>query len=145
MQDLIKLVKHFEGCRLETYKCPAGYLTIGWGTTDGVTKGMKISQFMADYLLERQLDELAGKIYLLTAYSIDRYKVWALASFAYNVGLGALKKSTLLKKVMAKAPPEEITKQFMRWTKAGGKELPGLVRRRKAEAELFNTGGVVLT
>jgi lysozyme len=145
VKNLLKLVKHFEGCSLTAYKCPAGYYTIGWGTTEGVKPGMKISQFMADFMLEKQLEELQWTIGAMPGSArLTESQIQALCSFAYNVGLGALKKSTLLKRALAGASEEEITRQFMRWTTAKGKELPGLVRRRKAEAHFFHTGAVKL-
>lgn len=144
MKKLLELVKHFEGCSLTAYKDPAGIWTIGYGETEGVKPDMKISQFMADYLLKKQLEGLYSAVISLTGNCLANHQVEALCSFAYNVGLGALKKSTLLKRILADAPAEEITRQFMRWTTAKGKELPGLVRRRKAEAHFFHTGGVKL-
>jgi lysozyme len=140
MDKLIKLVKHFEGCRLTAYQDAVGVWTIGWGETEGVKRGMKISQEMADALLEKRLDTLYVQVDSMIPGLRPQSEIYALCSFAYNLGLGALKRSTLLKRVKDNASEDEVTRQFMRWTKAGGKELPGLVRRRKAEAHLFCTG-----
>lgn len=142
--NLLRLVKHYEGCRLTAYKDPVGVWTIGYGETAGVKKGMKISQEIAEALLERRLADLWLDVDDFITRYIPSHAHEALCSFAYNVGLGALKRSTLLKKVLSGAPDEEITAEFMKWTKAGGKVLPGLVKRRQAEAHLYTTGEVLL-
>jgi lysozyme len=91
MDKLIKLVKHFEGCRLTAYWDKYGKVwTIGWGETEGVKKGMKISQEMADALLEKRLNDLYSRVDLLTDLASESHEVEALTSFAYNCGLASL-------------------------------------------------------
>jgi lysozyme len=130
----IDLIKRFEGCRLEAYLCPASIWTIGWGHATGVLSGMKITQEQAEAYLKSDIEPIER---LLNELDIPftQNQFDALTSFIYNVGAGAFKASTLLKKLRA---GEYAGDEFLRWTKAGGKELPGLVERRKAEKSLFD-------
>lgn len=141
----IELIKSFEGFRGEPYKCPAGIPTIGYGSTF-YPNGKKVT--MADaHITEAQGTELLKS--MLTSFEkyVDSYCIDiinqnqfdALVSFAYNLGPANLKVSTLLKKVNANPEDETIRDEFMKWTKAGGKTLKGLVRRREAEANLYFT------
>ena len=164
LNKALELIKSFEGIldgnpdtvNLDPYICPAGYWTIGWGhvvtTRRGEPiKGMEnkhlaeavyptgISMAEALMLLLDDIKKFSTGVEKLVTVPISDNQFCALVSFAYNVGLYALSKSTLLRVINAgefdKAPA-----QFMRWTKAGGKELAGLVRRRKAEADLWKEG-----
>lgn len=146
-QKGIQLIEQFE-CSgnvdkfLKAYKCPAGVWTIGIGTTvypsgEKVKEGDVATKEQAyDYLrfdlafTERQVDSY-------TVDSINQNQFDALVSFAYNVGNGALKSSTLLKKLNINPNDPTIADEFNKWTRGGGKVLPGLVARRKAEAELY--------
>ena len=131
---LIEKVKEFEGLRLAAYKDSAGVLTIGYGHAKGVKKGQTITEAQADSLLRGDL--LTAENYVnglklnLTQGQFD-----ALVDFTYNLGAGNLAGSTLLAKIRAKAPTEEIQAQFRRWVYAGKKKLPGLVKRREWEAQ----------
>lgn len=138
----INLIKSFEGCKLEAYKCSGGKWTIGWGTTgsiDGIEikQGMKITQTKADEVF---IDKL--KVYENTVNNYVTYKNLnqnmydALVSFTYNCGTNAFKKSTLLE-LLNKGEILKAADQFDLWINAGGKPLEGLKRRRKAEKELF--------
>ena len=138
----IALMHHFEGCELEAYLCPAKIPTIGWGNTryeDGnpVNMGDKITQERADELFENILNTFAVGVKKLVKSNINENQFSALVCFAYNVGLGNLQKSTLLRVLNANPNDLEIRNQFMRWNKAGGKVLNGLTRRRQAEADLY--------
>lgn len=142
--DLIKL---FEGCKLSAYVDPGtGSLpiTIGWGNTlDQNGKpfklGDKISQERADFLLEREVnDKAAGVSKLLGNKIVTQNQFDSLVCFAYNIGIGALGKSTLLKKLLINPSDLTIKDEFLRWNKGGGKILPGLTKRRQAEWNLFN-------
>ena len=136
----IELIKHFEGCRLEAYRCPAGVLTIGYGHTQGVTEGMTITQEEADELLKRDLLSFEVNVRGCVIPNLNDHQIDALTSFAYNVGIGNLRRSTLLRIInRGGATEEEIRRQFDRWIYAGKKVLPGLKRRRKAEADLYFT------
>lgn len=137
----IDLIKSFEGCYLKAYKCPAGVWTIGWGTTepiDGVKphEGMVITQKQADELLIKNLKGYENAVNEYVTYSINQNQFDALVSFAYNCGNGALKTSTLLKKLNA-GDVHGAANEFLRWNKANGKVLNGLTRRREAERKLF--------
>jgi lysozyme len=134
----LELIKSFEGLRLKAYKCPAGVWTIGYGHTRGVKEGDVISEGEAEEMLRQDLvsfeiNTRAAIIPKLTEYQHD-----ALTSLAYNIGMGNFRKSTLLRIInMGITAREDIEGQFMRWVYAGGKKLPGLVRRRTAEVELY--------
>lgn len=136
----LALIKSFEGCKLTAYVCPAGVLTIGWGTTGPeVTKGLKITQAQADSWLIEDVNKFADGVDKLVTVKLTENQKAALTSFAYNCGLGNLKSSTLLRKVNAK-DFKGAKNEFQKWDRAGGKTLPGLTRRRAAEAELFVSG-----
>ena len=138
----LNLIKSFEGLKLEAYLCPAGVWTIGYGHTKGVKKGMKITKERADELLMEDLQEFQNGVEeLIWKLSIELTdnQFSALVSFAFNLGLGNLKNSTLLKKVSQNPNDETIRNEFMKWIYAGGKPLKGLKRRRKHEADLYFT------
>lgn len=134
----IDLICDSEKCKLKAYKCPAGVLTIGWGDTEGVTAGMIITQAEADSRLQKRLKEFCDAVNKLAPGASDD-QFAAMVSLAYNIGIGAFRDSTLLRKFNA---GDEIgaAKEFDRWNKAGGKVLPGLVIRRAAERHLFECG-----
>ena len=134
---LISKLKEFEGLRLVAYKPTKAerWWTIGYGHSAGdVRAGMRINEEKAEELLRRDLffveRFINGIPKVQTQGQFD-----ALVSFTYNVGVGNLKKSTLLKKIMHDAPTAEIQREFMKWVYSGGKRLDGLVKRRRWEAE----------
>ena len=139
----IDMIKSFEGFRGTPYKCPAGIPTIGYGATF-YPNGKKVTMTDAA-ITEEQATELLAHMLVSFEKYVDSYCVDtitqnqfdALVSFAYNLGPANLKASTLLKKVNANPNDESIKLEFMKWVKAGGKTLKGLVRRREAEAELY--------
>lgn len=133
---LYVLIRTFEGCRLVPYLCPAGVWTCGWGSTGpDVVPGRAWSQEYADQRMQQDAMKFArGALALCPRVTGDRLS--AIADFAYNVGLGALQASTLRRKVNDQ-DWEGAKAQLMRWTRGGGRVLPGLVRRRKAEADLI--------
>lgn len=138
----IDMMHHFEGCRLEAYQCSAKVWTIGWGNTyyqdkRPVKQGDKITQKQADELFEMVMNEFAIMVRKALTKELNENQFSALVCFAYNVGIGNLKRSTLLRKVNANPDDETIKAEFLRWTRAGGKVLRGLVRRRTAEADLY--------
>ncbi len=138
------LCRHFEGFRSKPYICPAGFPTQGYGTVykpDGTRVTMEdppISKAQADEWLLSELRSNYGAGVLKTSPNlINHPRVLAAAiDFAYNLGVPRYRASTLRKRVEAERW-DEAKEQLMRWTKAGGRELPGLVRRRKAEASLL--------
>lgn len=134
----VDLIKAFEGCKLEAYKCPAGIWTIGYGHTgSNVTSDLSIDEQEAESLLYDDLVKFEDGVNKLTQeLDITQGMFDALVCFAYNVGLDALARSTLLK-LLKQNKVLEASEQFKVWNKAGGQELAGLTRRRNAEAELF--------
>lgn len=133
---LIQKIKEFEGFRAEAYKCPAGVWTIGYGHTAGVKKGDKITEAEAEKMLLRDLITYEAFVERLNV-SQKQEKFDALVDFAFNLGCDALERSTLLRKIRAGKPDQEVREQFMRWVYAGKKKLPGLVTRRKWEADRY--------
>lgn len=131
------LVKQFEGCRLDSYRDLGGVWTIGYGCTDGVTGGMSVSQEDADIMLADALEEKAGGVDNLLTVDLTANQAAALISFSYNVGLGNLKSSTLLRLVNA-GTFADVPKQFLRWSNVNGQMVRGLLRRRQAEADLWS-------
>jgi lysozyme len=137
----IALIKEFEGCRLKAYRCPANVWTIGYGHTSAagaptVEPTSTITQNEAEEILRRDLQQYERGVEKMVKVEITQGQFDALVDFAYNAGVGALQKSTLLKKVNAE-DFDAVPAEFMKWTKGGGKELPGLVRRRRAEVKLW--------
>lgn len=135
----IDLVKASEGLRLKAYRDPVGILTIGYGHTGSdVREGQTLSEQEAVQLLmdDVRFAEVAVKAYVNVPISQNQYD--ALVDFTFNVGVGALQSSTLLKKLNA-GDYIGAGQEFHRWNKAGGKVLPGLTKRRASEAALFGT------
>lgn len=133
----IRLIKNFEGCRLEAYLCPAKVWTIGYGHTgSSVHKGLKITQTYADSLLKTDLIVHCNNVSKLVTVPLTQNQFDALVSFEFNVGYGALKSSTLLK-LLNQKKYDAAAAQFDRWVYAGKMKLAGLVRRRAAEKKLF--------
>jgi len=139
----IELIKSFEGFRGKPYKCPAGIPTIGYGATfypDGKKVTMNdapITEEKATELLQSMLISFEKYVDSYCRDDVNQNQFDALVSFAYNLGPANLKSSTLLKKVNANPSDESIRAEFMKWTRAGGRVLQGLVRRRTAEANLY--------
>ena len=132
----LNLIKTFEGCKLKAYKCPAGVLTIGYGTTKGVTEGMEINLAMAERMLLSDIAPLEKTINKM-GINFRQGQFDALVSFMYNLGVGNFNKSTLKKRIQDGAKDEVIAEEFKKWNKAGGKVLAGLTKRREAEANLW--------
>jgi lysozyme len=136
------LIKSFESRALVAYKCPAGIWTIGYGHTRDVMQGQLITPERAEELLDYDLELFANTVEALVDVPINENQFAALVAFAFNVGAGALRTSTLLTKLNS-GDPEGARAQFAKWDRAhvDGKvvSLPGLTRRRAAEAKLFAT------
>ena len=138
-QACIDLVKEFEGCKLDAYQDIIGVWTIGYGHTGDVSAGQEISQQEADLLLQHDLSEKADAVEKLLQVDVTQSQFDALVSFAYNLGVGNLASSTLLRMINS-GEADQASPQFLRWDKAGGVEVDGLERRRKAEKLLFEGG-----
>lgn len=137
----VPFIKSNEGCRLTSYRDPAGVWTVGYGSTrlasgNPVMRNVRITQEQADDLLTSELERLRGTLAQYIRVPVTEGQFVALIDFAYNCGEGALRRSTLLKLLNA-GKVVNAGYEFRRWTRAGGRELPGLVRRREAEKELF--------
>lgn len=132
----INLIKKFEGCELKAYKCAAGVWTIGYGSTHGIEKGMEISQERADMLLLEDVEKFEKIVNDAVNVSLVQCQFDALVSWTFNLGGGNLNSSTMLK-VLNDRKYDEVPSQIKRWNKAGGKVNEGLIRRREAEALLF--------
>jgi len=141
-QATLDLIKHFEGLFFDAYICPGGVWTIGYGHTglrhnDGTVKrGRKVTLSEAEKLLKHDLRYFERAVDRLVKVPLNENQFGALVSFTFNVGEGALGRSTLLKKLNA-GDYAGAAKQFARWNRGGGRVLRGLTRRRAAEAALF--------
>ena len=143
-QKGLYLIKSFEGCKLKAYKCPAGIVTIGFGSTFypnkspiKITDKLNSIQDAEDLLLVTLEDFEKNVSALFFNVTLNQNQFDALVSFAFNLGMGALAKSTLFKKIKVNPNDPTIEIEFNKWVNAGGKKLPGLVRRRKAESKLY--------
>lgn len=142
-QKGLDLIKQFEGLSLTPYLCPANIVTIGYGNTY-YPNGQKvkltdpaITQIVAESFLKHSLSTYEKAVDSFCRDDISQSQFDALVSFAYNLGTGALQKSTLIKKVNANPKDVTIADEFMKWNKANGKVLAGLTKRRQAEANLY--------
>lgn len=143
--EFLNKVKEFEGLRLNSYRCPAGVWTIGYGHTSHVTANMCITKCQADELL---LSDLTS-VFLQLKSCCKSFDTWhrglrfALIDFVFNVGISSFKRSSLYKKVLnygnAPFPNLKLAEfQFLRWVYSNGKELRGLRLRREFEVSLFS-------
>ena len=144
MNKGISIIKRFEGLRLRAYLCPAGLPTIGYGSTwyengSKVKMGDVITIDRADRLLLFTVAEFEKQVDTLVTSAINANQLGALTSFAFNVGIGNFRKSTLLRLVNANPNNPAIRTEFGKWTRANGNILKGLVTRRQAEADLYFT------
>lgn len=137
----INLIKGFEGKRLKAYDDGVGVWTIGFGTIKypngvRVKKGDTCTESQAEQYLRNDLVVFENALNRLVKVSLNQNQFDALVSLTYNIGTGAFKDSTLLKKLNAK-DYKGAAEQFPRWNRGGGRVLNGLVKRRKIEMELF--------
>lgn len=136
-QTGLALIKSFEGLRLAAYKDLVGIWTIGYGHTGpDVTMGRVISSETADALLAKDVADCARSVSQLVLVPISQNQFDALVDFGFNLGVGKLSTSTLLKCVNQK-DFKGAADEFLRWNKAGGKVVAGLAKRRSAERDLF--------
>jgi lysozyme len=141
-QDTIELIKKYEGFKADAYQDVAGVWTIGYGNTfyengSKVKKGDTITHSQAEKLLRSVVDDFAKKVTDEIRVQLTDCQFGALVSFTYNVGIGAFRRSTLLRKVNADPEDPEIKDEFTKWVRAGGKTMKGLINRRKEEAEFY--------
>jgi lysozyme len=138
-----KLIQGFEGLSLVPYLCSAKVATIGWGATfypSGIKVTMQdkpISLATASWMFRTIADRFAVDVDKLIKANINQNQFNAIASLAYNIGIGGLAKSTLLKKVNINPNDPTIATEFAKWNKVGGKVVNGLTKRRAIEAKLY--------
>ena len=133
---LLTQLKMMEGLRLTAYRDAGGVLTIGYGHTKGVREGDRISEYWANELLAEDVAHTAVAVKELKVARTEG-QLDALTSLAFNIGIDALKQSTLLRVIRAGGSKADIKREFKRWVYCQGKVLPGLVKRREWEARRF--------
>jgi lysozyme len=137
-EDCLRLVKAFEGFAPSPYLCPAGWWTVGYGhvikSRDAVPN--PITEELAGQILATDIQIAERAVLRLIAAPLTDGQFDALVSFTFNLGAGALQRSTLRRKVN-RGEHRDVPAEFLKWVNAGGRRLPGLVRRRQAEAELY--------
>ena len=134
----LDLIQRFEGCKLKAYQDSVHVWTIGVGHTGDVQPGQEITQEEAMELLRQDVEDAEKCVNVCVTAPLSQGQFDALVSFCFNLGCGALRRSTLLQKVNA-SDFDGASREFVKWNKAGGVVLNGLTRRREAEAELFLT------
>ncbi len=138
--DGLALIKRFEGFAPELYVCPAGWPTIGYGHVvreDDRNRFVDgIDEATGEELLRRDVETAERAVLRLIRVPLEDGQFDALASFAFNLGAGALQRSTLRRKVNCEEH-DAVPAEFRRWVWAGGRKLKGLIRRREAEARLY--------
>lgn len=137
----LDLVRHFEGFRAKAYRDPVGIWTIGYGHTSmsgapHVHKGMAVTRAQALEILRMDVNKFARGVRQQVRVDLTDGQFSALVSFAYNVGLGGFARSSVLRAVNA-GDFGAVPRRLSLWVKAGGRRLPGLVRRRAAEGAMF--------
>ena len=132
----LKVIKDHEGLRLTAYKCPADVWTIGWGHTASAREGMTITRAAAEELLKRDVAWAEDEVRRLPA-KLNQNQFDALVSLIFNIGSGAFRGSTARRLIVENPNNPAIADAIKLWNKGGGRVLPGLVRRRAEEAELY--------
>lgn len=139
-----KIIKKWEGFIAEPYLCPGGVPTIGYGSTmwpNGNRVEMDdcaIDKKRAEEILLHYIKEVADQVRSVVKHKLEDHQEAALISFTYNLGIGNLKRSTLLQLVNRGPENQNIPNEFRRWNKAGGKVLAGLTARRDEEANMWS-------
>jgi lysozyme len=139
----IKLIKKWEGFMPEAYLCPAGVPTIGYGSTfyeNGEEVKMtdeKIERDRAQEILISHVKDVEAQVRKVLKHELNANQLGALISFTYNLGIGNLKRSTLLIVINNEPSNQNIERELKRWVKSGDKVLKGLVARRAEESELY--------
>lgn len=135
-EEGIALIKTFEGCKLRAYLDAVDVPTIAYGRTKDVKIGDICTQQQAEDWLEEELVEYEGYVNEAVKVELTQPQFDSLVSWTYNLGPSNLNRSSMLR-VLNTSDYDNVPEQIMRWNKAGGRVLPGLVRRREAEAEMF--------
>lgn len=136
----LEIIKKYEGFSSQAYKCPAGVWTVGWGHTGrDINKDTILTREEAELMLKKDVANLQEQILFLLDDKPTANELDALTSLCYNVGLGAFKKSRLLKRINLKENGELISKEWIEFNKVNGKVVKGLLRRRAEEICLYFT------
>lgn len=136
----LELIKKYEGFSSQAYKCPAGVWTVGWGHTGrDINKDTILTREEAELMLKKDIANLQEQILFLLDDKPTTNELDALTSLCYNIGLGAFKKSRLLKRINLKENGELIAKEWIEFNKVNGKVVKGLLRRRAEEICLYFT------
>lgn len=135
-EKCLALIKEFESCKLRAYYCPAGVLSIGFGSTENVYDGMVITPAEAFRRLEAHLVPLEAQIAHLVRVPLKQCQFDALCALVYNIGIGNFEHSALLTCLNA-GKPDRAADEFLKWNHAAGRVMDGLTRRREAERALF--------
>lgn len=135
----LELIKSFEGCRYKAYRCPAGIWTCGYGATGpDVTETTEWTPEQATARLKRDVDRFATGLARMLKGNTTQNEFSAMVCLAYNIGLGAFAKSSILRNHVV-GDKKAAAQAFLLYTKAAGRQLPGLVRRREAEKALYQS------
>lgn len=138
-QKGIDLIKVFEGFRSEAYLCPGLVWTIGYGHTEGVREGNKVTKEKAEELLREDLIEFEDHVKRLVKIELSQNQFDALVSLVYNIGPGNFHTSTIRRLINEGCKEKsKLEHAWKMWKRGGGKTLPGLVKRRAAEFELYS-------
>ncbi len=139
-EDGLRLIRRFEGFAALPYRCPAGYLTVGYGHLVKNPQAFQqpITEDEATEILVVDIEAAARAVLRLISVPLTDGQFDALVSFTYNLGSGALQRSTLRRKVN-REEHEDVPAEFAKWVFAGGRKLKGLIRRRQEEALLYQS------
>lgn len=132
----LQLTEQFEGCRLAAYQDSRGIWTIGYGHTNGVHTGMTCTPAQAEAWLSRDVSWAESEVNRLVHVPLTQGEFDGLVDFTFNCGAGNFDHSTLLR-LVNENDPARAAAEFEKWDRTGGVELPGLLRRRRAEAAEF--------
>lgn len=137
-EQALQLIREFEGFSAAMYVCPAGFRTIGYGHTlrKGEAGIVRVNKAEAEELLHKDATIAAGAVRRWVTQPLAQHQFDALTSFVFNIGAGAFARSTV-RKVINRGWHPEVPEQLKRWVFSGGRLMPGLVRRREAEGELY--------
>lgn len=133
-----ELIKTFEGYFQRPYLCPAGYPTVGYGhlIREGEDFSQGLTEEEANALLRKDIGHYESAVLRLIHVPLNQSQFDALVSFTYNLGPGALQRSSMRQKIN-REEHEEVPREMMKWVWAAGKKLKGLIRRRQAEGLMY--------
>lgn len=139
-KQALQIIQSCESLRLQSYLCPGGVWTIGYGHTKGVKPGQTITREQAEKFLQEDIEQKERALDGLLSVRLNDNQYSALVSWVFNLGEGNFAKSTLRKVINADPNNRDgITHEWLRWNKSGGKELRGLTIRRQMELDLYFT------